>query len=478
MGGYRKTDRCPCGSGFIFKKCHGAPVSRRPTNLPPLPDPRNSLYARNVAFLDGLENIFRLSTTPWDDIRKTLSNDHVQDVYGLIPLYWPRDTDLPSLLPEPNPDRLRALFMGSPEPESLIHSVFRFSLYSDELLLFDPFFANMFRPGQHLPLKDPQPFRADLLKLLYSMKMLDPWIRGGIVKLIPEPGYFDRKLDAWTVETAARRMQGVTFSEEEQEEMASDARNDVHRLMKRMPRELQLRWAREYDPSMSDEAANDLLDYMAQDVKHDHLALDQPLEERASQFHVIRQGANLESALYVCELTGAFPYASERGIWRQIEGAAERTDVLKNWSGLARGFGDLRFRFLNDVDTHFAYRIREEERLHGFRQFLRTVWTAVRKEQDHTTAANLSREFEAELRDQYGKANAEWRDIDKDLLRSAAPTAGGGIASIIAGLLPAFATLTTVGLAGLIWSRGKRDTFRRKTPMAVMLDLAKFAPKI
>lgn len=477
MTRYARDQPCPCGSGRIFRKCHGRVGGPKTTTPRALPEP-SSLYSRNVAVLDALQDIFKHRTRPWDEIRRTLCGDQVKEVYRVVLSLWPRDTDLPALLPEPS-SNLRAVYLGDPNPDALARSVFRFSLYSDEIILFNPFFANLFRAPEVHPYRDPDQHRADMLKLLYSMIMLDPWIRGGIVHLVPEPGYFDRAFDARALKSAAARIDGLLFSEDENEEMAAPAKDDIFRWMKRLPPQLQEQWAREFDPTMSEEDVRATVKWMAKETKEDPLALDQPVEPRAKQLHIVRQGTNLESALHICELTGAFPFTNLRSVWRQIGAAAPISEATRDWTSLAQAFESLRFRFLNEVDTSFAYRMRSEERLLSLRTFLRKLWNTVDKQGLNTPRAAIE-QFEGELREEYGKAEAEWKDIDRDLAKGFASSAAtpAALAAIFGGLTPLFAAgLTIAAMANLWVTSGKRLTFRRKTPMAVMLELARFSPK-
>src|SRR5262245_33218254 len=95
-----RNDPCPCSSGKKFKQCHGSPRGvPRPASTLRHSNP-HSLHARNVELLDALRVIFRFNRgVTWQEVRRTLSADHVREVYRVIRWIWPPNTDLVSLLP-------------------------------------------------------------------------------------------------------------------------------------------------------------------------------------------------------------------------------------------------------------------------------------------------------------------------------------------------------------------------------------------
>ncbi len=385
---------------------------------------------------------------------------------------------------------LRAFYIGETQPEYLPRGVFRFSLYCDDIVLVNPFFAAMRAPGSDNPLVSPALHRADVLKLVFSMLMLDPWIRSGIVHMIPDPAVFHGKLDAETVALAKKRCASLEFPPDEVDEATAHVKDDVLRLMRRLPSQMRVSMIRDYAPGLPTERVAQILDAMDQQTRDDPFALNQPTEGRGEQVHIGRLGVNLELALYICHLTGAFPYTSFRAVWRQLEGVADRVrPESQAWGALTRAFGALPFRFLNDVDSAFAHGLREQQRLSGFRGFLRKIWKTTKEDRDLSEAERLAAEFENELRDEYRRAEAEWKGIDTDLKKWAAqatPAAAmvatatlfSGFPTIAGGLVPAFAAggYAIAGITQLVAARGKRQAFRDKLPMSVLLDLAKFAP--
>jgi hypothetical protein len=89
----------------------------------------------------------------------------------------------------------------------------------------------------------------------------------------------------------------------------------------------------------------------------------------------------------------------------------------------------------------------------------------------------LARDFKDELTGEYAKAQAEWSEIDRDLMKWAVPAIGGVITAAGAILTGHYSLALPGGGFGLngvnefIQAHMKRDAFRKKTPLSVFIDL-------
>ena len=112
---------------------------------------------------------------------------------------------------------------------------------------------------------------------------------------------------------------------------------------------------------------------------------------------------------------GSFPYTNVRFRWKEILAAKEDLDeTAQTWSPLTNAFQQLPFRFLNKVDSRFACTLRKEQRLEGFRSYLRRLWNTVGGELDIAKAEPLARDFRDELTQAFSEAQAEWGAIERD----------------------------------------------------------------
>jgi hypothetical protein len=176
--------------------------------------------------------------------------------------------------------------------------------------------------------------------------------------------------------------------------------------------------------------------------------------------------------MYICQATGAFPYTNVKFRWKEILGARQDLDATAQvWSPLTNAFQQLKFKFMDKVDSRFACSIRQEGRLEGFRSFMRHLWNTVGGEPDASKSEVFARDFRDELTQAFSNAKADWDAIDRELLKWAVPTLGGAMATGAFSLALPVAGFAVAGVGEIIQAEMKRREFRRKVPMSVFIDL-------
>jgi hypothetical protein len=468
-----RNDKCPCGSGLKYKKCHGTP-NATPSGPRPLTTQSLSLRERNLVVLNAVADIFDLAkANDWGEVKRRISDNQVRELYEVVARLWPPDTDLVSLLPTPG-SSLRALYMGDIDPSRIVRNVFRFSLYADEILVIDPFHNPWMMAEEYNPIVNPGQWRADTLKLILFTVLIAPWVESGLVSIVPNPAHFDLSLRRKTEGLAAQRLRGWAPSDEDMEDFEPAAQQEFARMFYALPKEALAQKFRESSPQMGEQKVKEMLAYVDMVRARDPLDLEQPIDNMDPQIVATRTGTNLEMGLYVSHLTGAFPYTSLRMRWRELMSAAkEFPESAMVWSPLTKAFQDLEFKFIDDnVDSQFACMIRKDGRLEPFRAFLRRLWSSVGGNPDIDKASTLARDFGDELAGEYSKAEAEWAQIDRDLVKQFGATLVGGL---IGGAFSPF--LSTLGFAAtgvleLLNAQMQRREFRKKIPMSVFIDLS------
>jgi hypothetical protein len=408
----------------------------------------------------------------WEDVKKRVSDDRVRELYKVVAGLWPPDTDLVSLLPTPDAS-LRALYLGDVNPEEIVHNVFRFALYADEILVIDPFHNPWLMAEEFNPIVNPGQWKMDTLKLLFMMTGLAPWIEAGLVTLVPDPGFFDYPLRKKTWDLAKERLAGWTPSEEDVEQFKPSAMQDFARVFFALPKDTLAGKVREASPELDEESVGRVLGYIESARRKDPLDPGQSIDDLGTQMTATRTGANLEMALYISQVTGAFPYTSLRMKWKELLSVAkELPEDAQVWSPLTKAFQELEFRFLDQVDSEFACSLRKDGRLESFRAFLRRLWSMIGGTPDINKACSLARDFGDELTDEYHKAEAEWGEIDRDLMKQFGRTVVGGL--IMGAFSPHIATLgfAAAGVLELLNARMRRREFRKKVPVSVLIDLS------
>jgi hypothetical protein len=406
---------------------------------------------------------------PWSKVKKGLTDARIREFYIFIANLWPVDTDQGIIMPPPD-SSLRALYLGENEPEMMVQNVFRFCLYADQILLVNPFTNPNVMAEEFNPIHRPGEWRIQTLRLVYQLGLLAPWIEAGLVILIPDPGDFNRALRVKTWDLATARLKGSSPSAEDIDQSMIKAR--TRRALLLSPRSYWERKAREFDPGISDEEVRKLVDSVEWDRANDPLLPNDTLDCMPDQMMEASMGANLELGLYLCHATGAFPYTNVKYRWREILAAKQDLDATAQvWTPLTNAFQQLRFKFLDNVDSKFACSIRQEGRLEGFRSYMRKLWDAVGGEPDVSKSETLARDFVDELTGAFKAAQSEWDAIDRELVKWAT---GKAAVAMAAGVFsPAFAMggLALAGLSEIIQAEMKRREFRKRVPMSVFIDL-------
>jgi hypothetical protein len=451
-----------------------------------------SLRERNLSLLEAVNDIFGVDkSSEWRDVKRNITADRIKRLYQFISELWPQDTNLARLLPQQD-QKLRALYLGDVHPDAVMRNVFRFGLYADEIFIINPFHAPWTMAEPFNPIEHPDQFKEDTLKLVYFTTMIEPWVKEGLVTLVHDPGKFDKDLLYSTRQLAAERIRknGQDFFRENRRLLEEDLEGfeaDVKRSLLNVSPEAIAKELHKARPDFSDQEIGEQLRNISRLRDEDPLALDETHEPNSSQIFVGRGGVNLETALYLSQIMGAFPYTNLRMKWHEILSVGDDLpEDAKVWSPLTKAFQSLDFKFLDKVDSAFACEMRNEERLGDFRGFLRRLWKTVNGTPDVNKIESIARDFRDELTQEYHKAEADWSKINQDLINWAGGPGATALSTAIgmAGIAGAIATghmslaipslgFIPFGVSKLIDARMKRSQFRKTTPMSVFIDLAK-----
>jgi len=422
-----------------------------------------------MALLDAMSDIFGMER-PWNKVKDGMTDAQIREFYRFIADLWPINTNPQITMPPPDDSTLRALYLGENEPEMMLENVFRFCLYADQILLVNPFDNPNVMAEQFNPIHHPGEWKLQTIRLVYHLMLLTPWIEAGLVVLIPDPGDFNRQLRVKTWDLAAARLRGWRPSDEDLDQSAAMQR--ARKTMLLYPRSYMERMTREANPGISDEVVRKVLEQMEDERANDPLLPNDTIDRMPGQFEAGRLGANLEMGMYICQATGAFPYTNVKFRWKEILGARQDLDATAQvWSPLTNAFQQLKFKFMDKVDSRFACSIRQEGRLEGFRSFMRHLWNTVGGEPDASKSEVFARDFRDELTQAFSNAKADWDAIDRELLKWAVPTLGGAMATGAFSLALPVAGFAVAGVGEIIQAEMKRREFRRKVPMSVFIDL-------
>jgi hypothetical protein len=300
---YKKTsaglgpnDDCGCGSGRKFKHCcKGLPLTERPTW---------DLYGireRNLIFSHLVKDVLGLNSgKTWDDVRRDLNAKQVERIHEAFGSLWPGDTDLSELLPRPRNGRLRALYLSVSDPRTVEATVLGWLPYFDEIVLAHPFINHLRIRPEYSPTASSVKHKAQTLKNVLLLLMLEPFIHAGYVHLIPCPGDFNPQFGTTMLQMAKQRTEGWKPDLTRIGWLKTMAEDDYRRLIRQMPESFLRSSMRQHSPKASNADIDSAIAYLKSELAEDPCALLQSIEpgETGGQL-LYSKGYSLESAIYL-----------------------------------------------------------------------------------------------------------------------------------------------------------------------------------
>ena len=466
---------CACGSGRKYKDCHFLRRDRSVlsgwSDVPILT--RNKLLIRAALDIFG----FKRGRT-WQDFKRDISDDEIREFFRVHGSMWGPETDWVGIMPKPGDGKLRGLYLGDIQPHLILQNLIRFSLYNDQILVVDPFpNARNIKPAYN-PIDNPGQYKAEMVKLIFFLLKISPWIEAGIVQLIPDPGDIDLKLRFEAIELARARRADLSPDAADLAEVSAVGRKELERFLFAMDEKSLLYQVEKSGQKLNDDQKRDVIEYARQQLRDDPLAWEGKIgrDYESGQLTMVRGGTNLETALLISDITGSFPYTNMRTRWREIMSARdELSDTARAWSPLAKTFQSLEFKFLNNVDVGFANDLRQDGRLEGFRAFLRKIGSQASKVSDLSALDSFVRDSKDVLIDEHRKALAEWDKIQDSFVKWSGTGMAAAATGFMSGHLTFDAALLAGGMMSTLGALAKRHmskaNFRKSNPMSVFIDL-------
>lgn len=310
------NDFCGCGSPYAFKDCcQRLPAAERP------PWEVYGLRERNLMFCNAVQGILGLSDgASWEDVRRNLSDEHVKRIHRAFAGLWPEDTDLASLLPRPNPRILRSVYMGFSDPRTVEATVLGWLPFVDEIVLVNPFFLGTRMKPEFSPIESPTGHKMQTLKNVVLLLVLQPFIRAGLVHLVPDPGEVSAPLGHHVREVLTRRTLGWEPPKGSGlRRFLKLAKEETHRFIWMLPEASQRRFIAKHMPDADAVITDRLIAYFKRQAEADPYTLLQPLPVgKDGAQNQIFKGLSLEAALYVASLTGSIIHVDSEAHWAQL----------------------------------------------------------------------------------------------------------------------------------------------------------------
>ncbi|MCG2629718.1 hypothetical protein L6654_24140 [Bradyrhizobium sp. WYCCWR 13023] len=437
------------------------------------------LLTRNRILIRAAKEIFGFNKgRSWSEFKRDISSEEIREFFRIHGSMWGPETDWVGIMPKPGDGKLRGLYLGDIRPELILQNLIRFSLYNDQILIVDPFPNPRNIKPKFNPFENPGQYKADMVKAIFFLFRLAPWIESGVVQLIPDPGDIDLNLRWETFDLARARRAGRPPDEADLADVHKAGEKDLARFLYAMDEKALLGMVERSGQKLNEDEKRDVVEYARQQLRDDPIAWEGKIGPgfEAGQMNLFRGGANLETTLMICDVTGAFPYTNMRTRWQELMSARdELSETARIWSPLAKTFQSLEFKFLNQVDVSFANSIREDGRLESFRSFLRTIGKQASEVKDLSALDSFVRDSKDALIGEHQKASAEWDKIQASFLK----WAGGGAlgaTSLLSGHLSLDAAALSAGMLstiGALMSRHmSKASFRKSNPMSLLIDLS------
>ncbi|MEW6707842.1 MAG: DUF4238 domain-containing protein [Pseudomonadota bacterium] len=337
------NDFCGCGSGYAYKDCcQRLPAAERPSWE------FYGLRERNLMFCKAIQGILRLSDgASWEDVRRNLSDDQVRRIHRAFASLWPEDTDLASLLPRPNPKVLRSVYTGFSDPRTVEATVLGWLPFIDEILLVNPFFLGTSMKPEFSPIESPTGHKMQTLKNVMLLLVLEPFIRAGLVHLVPDPGEVSAPLGHHVREVLTRRTDGWKPPEgSDMHRFLKLAEEETRRVFWMLPEASQRRFIAEHMPDADAAMTDRLIADFRRQAEADPYTLLQPLPVgKDGAQNQIFKGLSLEAALYLASLTGSIMHVDMEAHWAQLLKDAQPTSAASQstWTPVREALGEISF---------------------------------------------------------------------------------------------------------------------------------------
>jgi hypothetical protein len=386
-----------------------------------------------------------------------------------------------NLVPKPS-NGLSAFYSGTIDPRVLPVTVVGYSLYVDKIIMISPFPNPRAMNKEYSPYHSPSQYRDDTIKNVFLMFLIMPLIDAGIVEMIPDPSDFDPYFRQRIYKMAEARMNGRGISKEDMGYAEKLMQDDWKRFMFSLPPEVLARQIKKASPDLSEEELEKLVKYAQEEKFADPLAPLQPLTpgEDGGQLRIFRMGGNLETALYLAQVTGSYVYTDVKYRWREIQSTVLKRpgeDDFDPWGPVVQALDDIEFRMYVHPDPAFLQQAKENGVFREFIALYRRICTSARNIKDPEEASVEARELAYIIKNLDIKPMSDMieKDYDKMVNKNGERAGQYKVKVPVSHLIPAhgFSTNTIVQI---LLTHGSDTPYWEAVPFGAFLDMEKIEP--
>jgi hypothetical protein len=382
------------------------------------------------------------------------------------------------ILPSPDRNKLRALYMGDVDANILLNTIIRHVLYVDQILIVDPFLTLILKDHPKSVLNRPELWVSTIINRALCLCAIEKWIEQSIILLIPNLFYYHPEM--------LQIPQNYKTTPELKQEFEHRMVRDL--LLHEYPenRSAMLDLFADMGRKMSEEERADILDEVNQyesknpirfrlDTKffEKHFSDSQPRNE----IHATSNGGlPLFHASEIAQKTGSFLVFDYQYLYEMLCINFNQIDnQTDSFQQLSLAFQNLDFPFLHNVPSKKALELRNQGYLLSFRLYLRELWqTSISTENPQLLNSKIF-DFRDRLTSEYAQLEKEWQQIRKDLLVSATVTGIlSGLTVVAPGSISLGFAVVAAGGVGLSGYQAMKDLRKaNQKPLAVLLKLSR-----
>ncbi len=429
-------------------------------------------------FYDFLNQTFDLKKCKtWNDVSQNVTHLKVKRTYRVFAELFPRSIDYTSELKSIQ-SSFSSIHFGTLKANRIINEIVRFSLYSDKIIVFHPLQNPSVTDQKIDPRRNPKQWLPDFLDALYFYIVIQKWVKSGIVKLIVNPCEYDLELRDKIYNQAKTRLLSEK-SKEIFENGIESAENDLAEILAIYSKNKNKDQIVDYllnleNPVFTQIEAVEFADKIIEAIPRMnplYEKIDRTLFHKTGMLSTTKGGGSLEAMLYIAKASGGNIYTPSETNW------AEMKSIGMNdfWAKTNHLYSKIPLNFLNNVDTGFALKLREEDRLAGIRQQLKKIYSELSSIDINNLSESKIKFVQEGFIEEVKKAEGEWKSIKQqaDISRKYWLSANVGLPII----LNEFSILP-IALGSIAWlynnekkAKIKMDQYKLKNPISAYIDL-------
>jgi len=370
---------------------------------------------QNDLFLDFINRIFEINKCKtWEDVSKKVTITKVKRTYRLFASLFPRKHDYLKELEKLKSSSANIHYSGL-KANRIINEVVRFSLYSEKIIVFHPLQNPCITKHSIDPRKNANYWLPDFLDSLYFYIVIQKWVKAGIVKLIINPYDYDfdlrDKIDKKAKERVFKQQDEKKIKEFGEEIIDNHMAEHLAIFYKNKDKKYIIKSLLEMEQFSEEEAekfSEKILSAMSR-INPIYNKIDKNLLKEKALIPY-KGGGPVESLILISEITKANIYTPSNFNWSLLQ----ELGIDDFWTKTDYLYHKLPLNFLNNVDTGFALKLREENKLYGVRKELENIYKELKNIDINDLHENKIKYMQEGFIDALNRAESEWLSIKKE----------------------------------------------------------------